>query len=67
MISDEQDHFLIIADSGNDRVIRRFNRNQQELLIDSISRSGLAMDKDGFPYTRGSWKSEVRRWKISCR
>ncbi|CAF1660816.1 unnamed protein product [Adineta ricciae] len=64
VIVDEQDHSLIIADDGNDRVIRWFNRNQQELLIDSISCSGLAMDKDGFLYTCDSWKSEVRRWKI---
>ncbi|CAF0839854.1 unnamed protein product [Adineta steineri] len=63
VIVDQQNHSIIIADRGNRRVIRWFNQNQQ-ILIDDILCSGLAMDKHGFLYVSDSEKNEVKRWKM---
>ncbi|CAF3524390.1 unnamed protein product, partial [Adineta steineri] len=63
MIIDQQNHSIIIADFGNNRVIQWLDQNQQ-ILIDNIDCSGLAMDKNGFLYVSDTEKNEVRRWKM---
>ncbi|CAF1631981.1 unnamed protein product, partial [Adineta ricciae] len=64
VIVDEQNNSLIIADLVNYRVIRWFNENQQETLIENITISRLTMDKYGYLYISDWSKNEVRRWKI---
>ncbi|UJR19066.1 hypothetical protein I4U23_022197 [Adineta vaga] len=78
VIFDEQNNSLIIADTGNKRVIQlcldqsqgmsRFipwwNENQEEILIEDINCWGLAMDKFGFLYVSDFINNEVRKWKI---
>ncbi|CAF1268651.1 unnamed protein product [Adineta steineri] len=63
VIVDEQNHSIIIADQGNRRVIQWLNQSQQ-ILIDNIDCSRLAMDKHGFLYVSDYKKNEVRRWKM---
>ncbi|CAF4005834.1 unnamed protein product [Adineta steineri] len=63
VIVDQQDHSIIIADSGNRRVIQLLNQKQQ-ILIHNIDCHGLAMDQIGFLYVSDSEKNEVRRWKM---
>ncbi|CAF4213979.1 unnamed protein product [Adineta steineri] len=63
VIVDEQDHSIIIADSDNRRVIQWLNQ-KQEVLIENIYCSHLAMDKHGFLYVSDSDKNEVTRWKM---
>ncbi|CAF1156063.1 unnamed protein product [Adineta steineri] len=63
MIVDQQDHSIIIADSDNRRVIQWLNKKQQ-ILIDNIDCSRLAIDKHGFLYVSDWKKNEVRRWKM---
>ncbi|CAF1062079.1 unnamed protein product [Adineta steineri] len=62
-IVDQQNHSIIIADYDNKRVIQWLNQKQQ-ILIQNIDCSGLAMDKNGFLYVSGGYKNEVRRWKM---
>ncbi|UJR19810.1 hypothetical protein I4U23_022943 [Adineta vaga] len=64
VVVDEFNHSVIIADCGNRRVVRWFNKNYQEILIENINCYGLAMDKFGFLYVSDCQKNEVRRWKI---
>ncbi|CAF1001215.1 unnamed protein product [Adineta steineri] len=63
VIVDQQNHSIIIADWGNRRVIQWLNQNQQ-ILIDNIDCSRLAMDKYGYVYVSDHKKNEVRRWKM---
>ncbi|CAF1464109.1 unnamed protein product [Adineta steineri] len=63
VIVDQQNHSIIIADWRNRRVIQWLNQNQQ-ILIDNIDCSRLAMDKNGFLYVSDWKKNEVRRWKM---
>ncbi|CAF1278660.1 unnamed protein product [Adineta steineri] len=63
VIVDQQNHSIIVADYVNNRVIRWMNQNQQ-ILINNIACSRLAMDKNGFLYVSDSSKNEVRRWKM---
>ncbi|CAF3991069.1 unnamed protein product [Adineta steineri] len=63
VIFDRQNHSIIIADCGNRRVIQWLNQNQQ-ILIENIYCSRLAMDKHGFLYVSDYVMNEVRRWKI---
>ncbi|CAF4200103.1 unnamed protein product [Adineta steineri] len=63
VIVDQQNHSVIIADSTNRRVIRWLNQKQQ-ILIDNIDCTCLAMDKHGFLYVSDYKKNEVRRWKM---
>ncbi|CAF1419613.1 unnamed protein product [Adineta steineri] len=63
VIVDQQNHSIIIADKGNRRVIRWSKQNQQ-ILINNIDCSRLAMDKNGFLYASDYKKNEVRRWKM---
>ncbi|CAF4340378.1 unnamed protein product, partial [Adineta steineri] len=60
---DQQNHSIIITDKGNSRVIQWSNQTQQ-ILIDNIHCSRLAMDKYGFLYVSDCMKNEVRRWKM---
>ncbi|CAF1420231.1 unnamed protein product [Adineta ricciae] len=53
VIVDKQNNSLIIADSWNRRVIRWWDRNQQDILIENIRCSSLAIDKDGYLGTFG--------------
>ncbi|CAF1292469.1 unnamed protein product [Adineta steineri] len=64
VIFDQQNHAIITADQGNRRVIQWLNQKQQ-ILIDSINCSRLAMDKYGFLYVSDWKKNEVRRWKMA--
>ncbi|CAF1015825.1 unnamed protein product [Adineta steineri] len=63
VIVDQQSHSIIIADSGNRRVIRWLNQKQQ-ILIDNTDCYGLATDTYGFLYVSDVPKNEVRRWKM---
>ncbi|CAF0747296.1 unnamed protein product [Adineta steineri] len=63
VIFDQQNHSIIITDKGNSRVIQWLNQNQQ-ILIDNIHCSRLAMDKYVFLYVSDCMKNEVRRWKM---
>ncbi|CAF1279734.1 unnamed protein product [Adineta steineri] len=63
VIVDQQNHSLIIVDRDNRRVIQWLNQNQQ-ILVDDIDCSRVAMDKNGFLYVSNWKKNEVRRWKM---
>ncbi|CAF1529755.1 unnamed protein product, partial [Adineta steineri] len=63
LVVDQRNHAVIIADQGNSRVIQWVNQNQQ-VLIENIHCSCLAMDKHGFLYVSDTEKNEVRRWKM---
>ncbi|CAF1241314.1 unnamed protein product [Adineta steineri] len=63
VIVDQQNHSIIIADKGNERVIQWLNQKQQ-ILINNIDCRGLAMDKYGFLYVSNWLRNEVRRWKM---
>ncbi|CAF0927009.1 unnamed protein product [Adineta steineri] len=63
VIVDQQNHSIIIADFENSRVIQWLNQKQQ-ILIQNIDCSGLAMDKNGFLYVSDCSNNEVRRWKM---
>ncbi|CAF1423644.1 unnamed protein product [Adineta steineri] len=63
MITDQQNHSIIIADYGNRRLIQWLNQKQQ-ILIHNIDCCRLAMDKHGFLYVSDVVKNEVRRWKM---
>ncbi|CAF0862143.1 unnamed protein product [Adineta steineri] len=63
VIVNQQNQSIIIADGKNRRVIQWLNQKEQ-ILIENIHCSGLAMDKSGFLYVSDSWNNEVRRWKI---
>ncbi|CAF1515724.1 unnamed protein product [Adineta ricciae] len=67
MIVDEEYNSLIISDHRNRRVIRWWNEDQQEILIDNISCSRIVMDKFGFLYVSDDEKHEVRRWEIKAK
>ncbi|CAF4026569.1 unnamed protein product [Rotaria sp. Silwood2] len=58
---------LIICDWGNGRVVqwsRRSGTTQGEILIDSISCHGLAMDDQKYLYISDVGKNEVKRYRI---
>ncbi|CAF1418162.1 unnamed protein product [Adineta steineri] len=63
LIVNQQNYSIIIADFGNKRVVQWLNQKQQ-ILIDNIDCSRLAIDKYGFLYVSDDRKSEVRRWKM---
>ncbi|CAF1071359.1 unnamed protein product [Adineta steineri] len=63
VIVNQQNHSIIIADRGNNRVVQWLNQNEQ-ILIENINCDGLAMDKHGFLYVSDYKKNEVRRWKM---
>ncbi|CAF4236814.1 unnamed protein product, partial [Rotaria sordida] len=67
VLTDKETDSLIICDWGNDRVVRwsrRSGTTQGEILIDSISCYGLAMDDQRYLYISDSVKHEVRRYQI---
>ncbi|CAF1009964.1 unnamed protein product [Adineta steineri] len=63
VVVDQQNHSIIIADCDNRQVIQWMNQNQQ-VLIDDIDCSRLAIDKHGFLYVSVGENNEVRRWKM---
>ncbi|CAF0859305.1 unnamed protein product [Adineta ricciae] len=78
VIVDEENSSLIIADTGNRRVLRWpldqgegisrliswWNQDEEEILIEDINCWGLALDKHGFLYVSDFVNNEVRKWKI---
>ena len=65
VIIDRQNNHLIIADTGNRRVMRwsRDSSSSPEIIIGDIYCVGLAMHEDGSFYVSDCEKHEVRRWK----
>lgn len=65
VLLDKASKSLVIADQGNQRVVRWFhqNPNSQQIVIEKVDCCGLAMDKNGFLYVSDIEKHEVRRWK----
>ena len=65
VINDREENSLIIADTGNRRVIRRSCRpnSDEQMIIPNIDCRSLAMHKDGSLYVLDYKKNEVRRWK----
>ncbi|CAF1032095.1 unnamed protein product [Adineta steineri] len=63
MIDDKENDALIIFESGKNRIVRWFRKNQTyyEILVVGFFPIRLAMDKNGFIYV--SENHEVRRWK----
>ncbi|CAF1419111.1 unnamed protein product, partial [Rotaria magnacalcarata] len=67
VLIDKETESLIICDQGNQRVVRwsrRSGTTQGEILIDSITCSGLAMDEQRYLYVSDYVKHEVRRHKL---
>ncbi|CAF2042789.1 unnamed protein product, partial [Rotaria magnacalcarata] len=67
VLIDKETDSLIIFDWGNQRVVRwsrRSGTTQGEILIDSITCSGLAMDEQRNLYVADSGKFEVRRYQF---
>ncbi|CAF1140781.1 unnamed protein product [Adineta ricciae] len=56
-----QNNSPIIADWGGKRVIQWFNQTHQEILIENIACSGLAIDKYGFLYASDSRQNQSWR------
>jgi sugar lactone lactonase YvrE len=65
VILDHETNSLIIADSGNRRVMRwsRQSITNGEILISDIDCICLTMDKNGSFYVSDCEKNEVRRWE----
>lgn len=65
VIVDRQDDSLVIADQGNKRVIRWYQKTNSfgAVLISDIKCCGLAMHQDGSLYVSDYEKNEVRLWK----
>ncbi len=66
VIIDKEKNSLIIADSGNRRVMRwslEHNTKNGEIIIKDIDCIHLTMDKNGSLYVSDVKKNEVRRWK----
>lgn len=65
VIVDPQDQSIIVANLGNNEVVRCDGRNSGEakVLIENIACIGLAMDKQRYLYVADTEKHEVRRWK----
>ncbi|CAF1445976.1 unnamed protein product, partial [Rotaria magnacalcarata] len=67
VLIDKETDSLIICDYGNLRVVRwsrRSGTTQGEILIDTITCWGLAMDEQRYLYVSDHKKSEVRRYKF---
>ena len=66
VIIDEVNDSLIIADSGNKRVVRWLRRNglSGETIIKDVECVDLIMHKNQYLYICDDEKHEVRRWKI---
>ena len=65
VIIDRQNNDLIIADSGNRRVLRwsRQSNSSPQIIIDDIHCCCLAMHKDGSIYVSNWNNDEVTRWE----
>jgi sugar lactone lactonase YvrE len=66
VIVDKKTNSLIIADQGNNRVVRwsRENDPNPQIIISNIACRGLTMNNNGDLYVSDREKNEVRRWKI---
>ena len=66
VILDRKTDSLIIADSGNQRVVRwsRSNCQFDGILISNVACWGLAMDDEGYLYVSDIDKHEVRRYRL---
>ncbi|CAF1352328.1 unnamed protein product [Adineta steineri] len=63
VIIDQQNHSIIIADTGNKRLMQLLNKNLQ-IIHKKIHCNYLAMDNQGFLYVSDTKYNKVRRWKI---
>ena len=66
VIIDQKNDALIIADTGNKRVVHwpHLTGTNVTTIISNVCCSGLAMDNNGYLYVSDIEKHEVRRWKI---
>ncbi|CAF1045674.1 unnamed protein product [Adineta ricciae] len=66
VILDELNDCLIIADHGNERVVRwpRSNSTTGQVIVSNVDCWGLAMDNNGYLYVADYNKCEVRKWRI---
>ncbi|CAF1939475.1 unnamed protein product, partial [Rotaria magnacalcarata] len=67
VLIDKETDSLIICDRINQRVVRwsrRSGTTQGEILIDTITCWGLAMDEQRYLYVSDTGKHEVRRYKL---
>ena len=67
VLIDKETNSLLIADRGNERVLRwsrRQDTTQGEVIIDNISCTGLAIDHQRYLYVSDIGKHEVRRYTI---
>ncbi|CAM4987974.1 unnamed protein product, partial [Rotaria socialis] len=67
VLIDKKTDSLIIADYGNERVVRwsrRSGTTQGEVLIDKIDCYGVAMDEQRYLYASDYIKHEVRRYRL---
>jgi sugar lactone lactonase YvrE len=69
VIVDKKTNSLIIADMGNQRVVRWFRQNDPnpQIIISNINCNGLTMNNNGDLYVSNGVNNEVRRWKIGER
>ncbi|CAF2128872.1 unnamed protein product, partial [Rotaria magnacalcarata] len=67
VLIDKETDSLIICDQGNGRIVRwsrRSGTTQGEILIDTITCWGLAMNEQRYLYVSDYKKGEVRRYKF---
>ena len=67
VLIDKENNSLLIADSGNQRVIRwprHKGTTQGELIVDNINCGGLAIDHQRYLYVSDYITNEVRRYTI---
>jgi sugar lactone lactonase YvrE len=67
VLIDKETDSLIIADTGNRRVVRwslRSTPTPEEILLDDIACSSLAMDDQGYLYIFDREKYEVKRYRM---
>lgn len=66
VVFDKQANCLIIADYGNERVLRwpRGSGADAHILIPKVDCWGLALDSDRHLYVADYTKCEVRRWRV---
>ena len=67
VLIDKETNSLLIADAGNQRVLRwsrREGTTQGELIVDNIDCTGLAIDHQRYLYVSDEVEHEVRRYTI---
>ena len=66
VILDKESDSLIIADTGNRRIVQwsRQNGTQGQTIITDINCYGVIISDNGYLYASDTGKNEVKRWKI---